>query len=166
MTSKLAMHSYTANYYYFMIISNGYGLTTQILLAPALLCMVLLALCQGPFPAFQCCTLKSGRAWYAKSHACHDDQSWRGMMRTKSRSMKVNKTGPFLCYLCLLSTLKAIEGSPFDSYIAVSLIICYLYVTSQVSFDPRDGLDLLSFSITWLHISGPPAVQYWKAWNG
>ena len=21
----------------------------------------------GPFPAFQCCTLKSGRAWYQKS---------------------------------------------------------------------------------------------------
>ena len=23
----------------------------------------------GPFPAFQCCTQKSGRAWYAKSRA-------------------------------------------------------------------------------------------------
>ena len=28
-----------------------------------------LASSPGPFPAFQCCTLKSGRAWYAKSRA-------------------------------------------------------------------------------------------------
>ena len=27
-----------------------------------------LASSSGPFSAFQCCTLKSGRAWYAKSH--------------------------------------------------------------------------------------------------
>ena len=27
----------------------------------------MLALSPGPFPAFQCCTLKCGRAWYAKS---------------------------------------------------------------------------------------------------
>ena len=35
-----------------------------------------LASSPGPFPAFQSCTLKSGRAWYAKSlAACHDDRS-------------------------------------------------------------------------------------------
>ena len=34
-----------------------------------------LALSPGPFPAFQCCTLKSGKVLYAKSHAaCHDDR--------------------------------------------------------------------------------------------
>ena len=38
MASKLAIHGYTTDYYHFMIISNGYGLTTQILLPLALIC--------------------------------------------------------------------------------------------------------------------------------
>ena len=33
------------------------------------------ALSPGPFPAFQCCSLKSGRAWYAKSCAWYHDMS-------------------------------------------------------------------------------------------
>ena len=64
------------------------------------------ALSPGPFPAFQCCTLKCGRVWYAKSRAaCRDDWSWHGMTRTKTRLVVVNKTGPFLRYPCLLSTI-------------------------------------------------------------
>ena len=41
-----------------------------------------ITLSPGPFPAFQCCMLKSGRAWYAKSCAdvsttqCYVNKRW------------------------------------------------------------------------------------------
>ena len=128
-----------------------------------------LALFPGPFPAFQCCTLKSGRAWYAKSHAaCRDDRSWRGMTPMQCRLIKVNKTGPFLCYPCLLSAINVrFEPSKdrlllvWQRYNCASCHLLAVALTRPVTFDPRDGLDLLSpsLSITWLRVPGPPAFQ-------
>ena len=130
---------------------------------------VYIASSPGPFPAFQCCTLKSGRVWYVKSHAaCHDDRLWRGMTRVKSRSIEVNKTGPCLCYPCLLSTINARFEPLKDRLLLVwqryNCVSCHLLavaLTRSVTFDPWDALDLLSpsLSITWLHVPGPPAFQ-------
>ena len=128
-----------------------------------------LAMSPGPFPALQCCTLKTGRAWYTKSCAeCHGDQSWCGMMQTKSRSIEINKIGLFLRYPCLLSTRNIRFKPSKDRLLLVwqrhSRVSCHLLavvLTCLVTFDPRDSLDLLSpsLSITWLCVPGPLVFQ-------
>ena len=122
-----------------------------------------------PIPASQCFTLKSMRAWYAKSHAsCYDDQSWCGMMQTKSRSIKVNKTRLFLRCPYLLSIMN-IQFEPLKDYLLL-IWKWYLRVSCQlwalVTFDPLGVLELLSpsFSIMWLCIPGPPKSWEW-AWG-
>ena len=136
-------------------------------------CCFHLALPPIPFPAFQCCTLKRGRAWYAKSRvACHDDQSWRGM-RMKSRLIKVNKTRLFLCYPCLLSSINVWFEPSKDRlllvkqwYSSVSYHLLAVVLTSPVTFDLRDGLDLLSpLSISDFAYQAL-SVQHWKAGSG
>ena len=123
---------------------------------------------------------KKGRAWYAKSRASyHDDGSLRRMMRTKSRSIEVDKTGPFLRYPCLLSTTN-IQFEPtkdhlllvWQRYLYVSYHLRAVALISPVSFDPRGVVDLLSpsLSITWLRVPGPPpflraTLKTWE-WPG
>ena len=138
---------------------------------------------------------KNGRAWYAKSRASrHDDRSWHGMTRTKSRSIEVNKTidiidyvvyvvyniydktGPFLRYPCLLSTTN-IQFEPtkdhfllvWQRYLCVSYHLRAVALISPVTFDPRGVVDLLSpsLSIMWLRVPGPPAFQHeiLKSWE-
>ena len=46
--------------------------TTTLCLLCIVYCVVCASLVPRPLPAFQCCTLKNGRAWYAKSRVLHD----------------------------------------------------------------------------------------------
>ena len=128
-----------------------------------------------PISSLQCFTLKSRRAWYAKSCAtCCDDRSWRGMMQTKSRSSWSHQNQVILCCPCLLSTIayclsrwRIIFHSLYND-MSMSLVVCQL--TSPVIFDPWGDLDLLSppLSITWFCIQGPHTFhretsQHWIA---
>ena len=135
------------------------------------ICAIGIASFPGPFPAFQCCTLKRGRAWYAKSRAaCHDDRSWCGMTRTKSRLIEVNKTGPFLRYPCLLSAINVWFEPSKDRLLLVwqwyNRASCHLLavaLTRPVTFDPRDGLDLLSPSLH--HVTSRTRPSHFSACN-
>ena len=64
---------------------------------------VSLASSPGPFPAFQCWTLKSRRAWYAKSRAWRHDTSYcdsqRSLCEAASFELQILKEGLLVHYL-------------------------------------------------------------------
>ena len=122
---------------------------------------------------------KNGRAWYAKSRAwCHDDQSWRGMTRTNSRLIEVNKPGHFYAIHALSTTNIQFEPTKdhlllvWQQYLYVSYHLRTVALISPVTFDPRGVVDLLSpsLSLTWLRVPGPPpflcvTLKMWE-WAG
>ena len=70
--------------------------------------------------------------------------------------IEINKTGPFLLYLCLLSTINVrVEASKdrlllvWKQYNCVSCCWPTVVLTSPVTFDPWAGLDLSHLLYPW-----------------
>ena len=92
----------------------------------------MLSLSPGPFPAFQCCTLKNGRAWYAKSHDVRNDDTHGKQVnqgQQNHRYIIYDKTGRFYG-ICAFYHMKLIFSKAFKDRLV-------LYI-SDIDLSPGD----------------------------
>ena len=128
-----------------------------------------------PLPAFQCCTLKSGRAWYQKlCDKCHCYVTLRGQRSPqKASDPRLHVHYSHSVCTCTFLKLKRIALLLLESIIALPFACCErecsetCWVT-HAQFSPFDqsttlhivmSVTWLLMSVMWLLIPGPSTFQ-------